>query len=76
MLDEVKGGFGLALRHWPVMLTLAGMIAISTVVLSFALVDVLSQVAVLEGGRQLRKHHAVFFTPYYPPGGEVSRGGE
>jgi hypothetical protein len=66
LLDELKGGFGLALRRWPMMLTLAGLIALSTAVLSFALVDVLSQVAVLRGGQQLRKHHAVFFTPYYP----------
>lgn len=75
LLDELKGGFGLALRRWPMMLTLAGLIAISTVVLSFALVDVLSQVAVLRGGQQLRKHHAVFFTPYYPLNGEVSQVG-
>ena len=76
MLGEVRGGFILALRRWPVMLTLAGLITISTAVLSFALVDVLSQVAVLEGSKQLREQHAVFFTPYYPPEGDVSRVGD
>ena len=73
MLGEIRDGFYLALRRWPVMLTLAGLITISTVVLSFALVDVLSQVAVLKGGKQLREQDAVFFTPYYPPDGDVSR---
>lgn len=76
MLGEIWDGFILAFRRWPVMLTLAGLVTIATVVLSFALVDVLSQVAVLKGGRQLRAHHAVFFTPYYPSGGDVSRVGD
>ncbi len=76
MFDEIRGGFSVALHRWPVMVTLASLITIAAAVLSFALVDVLSQVAVLKGGRQLREHHAVFFTPYYPPGGEVSRVGE
>lgn len=76
MLDEIRGGFSVALRRWPVMFTLAGLITIAAAVLSLALVDVLSQVAVLKGGRQLRERHAVIFTPYYPPGGEISRVGE
>lgn len=57
------------------MLTLTALITLATVVLSFSLIDVLSQAAVLNGGRQLREHHAVFFTPYYPHG-EVSRVGD
>ena len=76
MLEEIRGGFSVALRRWPVMVALAGLITIATAVLSLALVDVLSQVAVLKGGQRLRERHAVFFTPYYPPGGEVSRVGE
>lgn len=71
MLREAWGGFMMAYRRWPVMLTLAGMIAVACVVLALALGDVLSQVAVLRGGKQLRERHAVTFTPYYPHG-EVS----
>lgn len=73
MLAEIKYGSILAFRRWPVMLTLAGLIALSAGVLSFALADVLSQVYVLNGGKQLRERHAVFFTPYYPESGQVSR---
>ena len=72
LLGEVRDGFVSALRRWPVMLTLTGLITISTAVLSLALAEVLSQVAVLKGAEQLREHRAVFFTPYYPPNG-VSR---
>ena len=72
LLDEVKGGFSLARRRWPMMVPLAGLIALSTVVLSFALVDVLSQFAVIRGAYQLQQHRAVFFTPFYPAYGEVS----
>jgi hypothetical protein len=57
-----------------VLLTLAGLITISTAVLSFSLMDVLSQEAVLNGGRQLREHHAVFFTAYYPHGSDSQVG--
>lgn len=66
MLREVWDGFVMALRRWPVMLALAGTIAVACVVLSLALVDVLSQVAVLRGAKKLREHHAVVFTAYYP----------
>lgn len=55
------------------MLILTGLITLSTAVLSFAFADVLSQVYVLNGGKQLRERHAVFFTPYYPENGDVSR---
>lgn len=58
------------------MLTLTALITLATVVLSFALADVLSQAAVLAGGRKLREHYAVFFTPYYPLHGEVSQVGD
>lgn len=68
MLREVWKGFVMALRRWPTMLALAGMIAVACVVLSLALGDVLSQVAVLRGAKQLRERHAVTFTPYYRPG--------
>jgi len=50
------------------MLALAGMVAVACVVLSLALGDVLSQVAVLRGARQLRERRAAFFTAYYPQG--------
>ncbi len=64
MLREVWKGFVMALRRWPTMLVLAGMIAVACVVLSLALVDVLSQVAVLRGANQLRERRAVTFTHY------------
>lgn len=72
LLDEIRDGFILAFRRWPMMLTLAGLITLSTMVLSFALADVLSEVYVLRGTTELRERHAVFFTAYYPEGGEVS----
>ena len=72
MLHEVWGGFGMALRRWPTALVFAGMIAVASTVLSFALVDVLAQVAVLKGAKELRERHAVVFTPYYPYGMESS----
>lgn len=72
LLDEIRDGFILAFRRWPMMLTLAGLITLSTMVLSFALADVLSEVYVLRGATELRERHAVFFTAYYPEGGEVS----
>ncbi|MEW6574595.1 MAG: hypothetical protein AB1374_13305 [Bacillota bacterium] len=74
MLREVWDGFVMAFRRWPTTLALAGMIAVACVVLSFALVDVLSQVAVLRGAKQLRERHAVIFTPYYPHGESSSVG--
>lgn len=74
MLREVWDGFVIALRRWPTMLALAGMIAVACMVLSLALVDVLSQVAVLRGAKQLRERHAVTFTPYYPYGKDSSVG--
>lgn len=55
------------------MLTLAGLITLATAVLSFALGDVMSEVYVLKGAKELRERHAVFFTAYYPEGGDVSR---
>jgi len=76
LLGEVRDGLVLALRRWPLLLTLAGLITISAAVLSFGLMDVLSQVAVLKGGKQLREQHAVFFTSYYPPDGGVSQVGD
>ncbi|MEX1337470.1 hypothetical protein AB1399_02735 [Hydrogenibacillus schlegelii] len=66
------GGFGMALRRWPTAIVFAGMIAVATTVLSFALVDVLAQVAVLRGAKELRERHAVVFAPYYPYGMESS----
>lgn len=51
------------------MLALAGMIAAASLILALSLGDVLSQVSVLRGGEQLRKHHAVTFTPFYTSGG-------
>lgn len=66
MLREVWDGFVMALRRWPVMLLLAGTIAVAYVVLALALVDVLSQVAVLKGAKKLRENNAVIFTPFYP----------
>lgn len=68
MLREVWNGFVIALRRWPIMLALTGMIAVAYIVLSLALGDVLSQVAVLKGAKQLRERHAVAFTAYYPHG--------
>jgi len=67
-LREVRDGLVMALRRWPTMFALAGMVAVACVVLSLALGDVLSQVAVLRGARQLRERRAVFFTVYYPHG--------
>jgi hypothetical protein len=58
------------------LLTLAGLITISAAVLSFGLMEVLSEVAVLKGGKQLREQNAVFFTAYYPPEGGVSQAGD
>lgn len=75
-MREVWNGFVIALRRWPTMLALAGMIAVACAVLALALGDVLSQVAVLKGAKQLREHHAVTFTAYYPHGGRVSSVGE
>ena len=74
MLREVRDGFVMALRRWPVMLSLAVTIAVACVVLSLALVDVLSQVAVLRGAKKLREHHAVIFTAYYPSSADSSVG--
>lgn len=65
MLREARGGVRLALRRWPSVLSLAAMIGLACVVLSLVLGDVLSQLAVLRGGEQLRERHAVTFTPYY-----------
>ena len=76
MLGEVWGGLVLALRRWPMVLALAGLITISAAVLSFGLMEVLSEVAVLRGGQQLREQNAVFFTSYYPPDGAVSQVGD
>lgn len=73
MLGEIKDGFFIAFRRWPAMLTLAGLITLSAAVLSFALADVLSEVYVLKGAKELRERHAVFFTAYYPEGGDISR---
>ncbi|MFZ5888144.1 MAG: hypothetical protein ACOYYF_11840 [Chloroflexota bacterium] len=73
MLAEIRDGFILAFRRWHVMLTLAALITLSAAVLSFALADVLSEVYVLKGAKELRERHAVFFTAYYPEGGDVSR---
>lgn len=58
----------MAVRRWRIMLALAIMIAAASIVLSLALVDVLSQLAVVKGSYQLRARHAVVFTPFYPPG--------
>lgn len=62
----------MALRRWPSMLSLAGMIAVACVILALVLGDVLSQLAVLRGGAELRNRQAVTFTPYYESG-DVSR---
>ncbi len=67
-MGEVWKGFVIALRRWPTMLALTGMTAAACVVLSLALGDVLSQLVVLRGSKQLRERHAVIFTPYYPRG--------
>jgi hypothetical protein len=76
LVREVWNGFVIALRRWPTMLALAGMIAVACVVLSLALGDVLSQVAVLRGAKQLRERRAVTFTSYYPPGANSSVGAD
>ncbi|MDQ7795124.1 MAG: hypothetical protein RDU89_12040 [bacterium] len=60
----MRDGLVMALRRWPTMLALAGMIAVAGVVLAFVLSEVLPQVAVLRGARQLRKCHAVSFVEY------------
>ncbi|HCC33190.1 MAG TPA: hypothetical protein DEQ28_04720 [Clostridiales bacterium] len=67
-MREVRDGLVMALRRWPTMFALAGMVAVACVVLSLALGDVLSQVAVLRGAKQIRERRAVFFTVYYPHG--------
>ena len=67
-MRELWKGFVIALRRWPTMLALTGMIAVAWVALSLALGDVLSQVAVLRMSKQLRERHAVTFTAYYPHG--------
>lgn len=72
MLREVWGGMVTALRRWPTMTALAGMIAIACGVLTFALGDVLSQVSVLKGGYELRARHAVTFAVHYRTGGVSS----
>lgn len=69
MLREAGSGMRLALRRWPSVLALATMIGLACLVLSFLLGDVLSQLAVLRGGAQLRDRHAVTFTPYYKRSG-------
>ncbi|MGH8887747.1 MAG: hypothetical protein ACRDYX_21775 [Egibacteraceae bacterium] len=69
MLREAGSGVRLALRRWPSVLALATMIGLACLVLSLLLGDVLSQLAVLRGGAQLRDRHAVTFTPYYKRGG-------
>lgn len=74
MLREFGGGLRMALRRWPRMGALAAMMAASCAVLALLLSDVISQVAVLRGGYQLRAHHAVTFTPYdASPGSGVSQ---
>lgn len=69
MSAEVVAGIRLALKRWPVMVTLATMVSIASLVLSLVVTDVLTQVAVLRGGAQLRERQAVTFKPYYPLNG-------
>lgn len=69
MLREVKGGARVAVRRWRSMIALAGMIVTACVILALLLGDVLSQLAVLRGGAELRRQHAVTFSAYYRAGG-------
>jgi len=72
MLFEIWGGFKMALKRWPAMVVLGGLIVIACVVLSIALGDVLSQVDGIKAVGLFRERHAVTFTPYYPYGFDVS----
>ncbi|GAA3732245.1 hypothetical protein [Salinactinospora qingdaonensis] len=65
MLRDLAGGVRMALRRWPMMLSLAAMIALACVVLAFLLADVLRQLTALRGAQEMRDREAVVFTPYY-----------
>lgn len=74
-MRELWAGVIMACRRWQAMLGISLMITAACVVFALALEDVVSQVAVLKGGQQLREQHAVNFTPYYPSDGEPSQVG-
>jgi len=65
-LREIWGGFIMALRRWPTLLALAGMIAAACVVMTIALGDVLFHATAISSVQQLRERHVVtFYGPYY-----------
>ncbi len=63
-MHEVRDGLVMALRRWPTMAALAGMMAIACVVLALVLSEVFLEVAIIRGGRQLRERRAVIFAEY------------
>ncbi len=65
MITEVFNGVRLALRRWPRLVVLAGMITVASAMVAVAAGDVLSQFQIMRGGTELRERHAVTFTPYY-----------
>ncbi len=65
MLADVRGGLRMARHRWVTVVGLAGMITVAAAVLAIVLGDVLSQMAVMRGGSELRRHDAVSFTPFY-----------
>ena len=69
MSAEIFAGMRLALKRWPVMITLATMVSVACLVLSLVVADVLTQAAVLRGGAQLRERQAVTFSPFYAVSG-------
>ncbi|HSW09745.1 MAG TPA: hypothetical protein VLK32_02455 [Bacillota bacterium] len=64
----VGDGFAIALRRWPTLVPLTGMIAVACVVLSLILSNALVEVAGLRGARLLHERRAVAFSAYYQHG--------
>lgn len=65
-MNDALGGVRTAARRWRVLLGLAATTAAGALVLSVIMGDVITQFQALRAARQLRAHHAVAFTVYYP----------
>jgi len=74
LLDEVSNGLAMALRRWPTMLTIAGMMAVASFVLSLTLGTAMWEITALTRARYLGERKAVAFATYYPHGAKSSVG--
>lgn len=66
-MTAARLALALALRGWRALFATTLMLTAGTVVFALSLSDVMTQVAVLEGGRTLRSEGAVSFATYYQP---------